>query len=65
MFWPDFAVTARPTGKGDQEMSFVMTREERESFLTEVHVGVLAVEHAGRAPLAVPVWYDYRPGGDS
>ncbi len=46
------------------DMSFVMTEAERESFLSGVHVGVLAVERAGRAPLAVPVWYDYSPGGE-
>lgn len=45
-------------------MSFVMTAAEREEFLSGVHVGVLAVERAGRAPLAVPVWYDYAPGGE-
>ncbi|WP_037304987.1 pyridoxamine 5'-phosphate oxidase family protein [Amycolatopsis orientalis] len=44
--------------------SFVMTAEEREAFLSEVHIGVLAVEREGRAPLAVPVWYDYEPGGE-
>ncbi|RSD19795.1 pyridoxamine 5'-phosphate oxidase family protein [Amycolatopsis eburnea] len=44
--------------------SFVMTAAEREEFLSGVHVGVLAVERAGRAPLAVPVWYDYSPGGE-
>jgi nitroimidazol reductase NimA-like FMN-containing flavoprotein (pyridoxamine 5'-phosphate oxidase superfamily) len=44
--------------------SFVMTASEREEFLSGVHVGVLAVERAGRAPLAVPVWYDYEPGGE-
>ncbi|AUI58506.1 pyridoxamine 5'-phosphate oxidase [Amycolatopsis sp. BJA-103] len=44
--------------------SFVMTAEERETFLSEVHIGVLAVEREGRAPLAVPVWYDYEPGGE-
>jgi PPOX class probable F420-dependent enzyme len=44
--------------------SFVMTVPERETFLSGVHVGVLAVERAGRAPLAVPVWYDYEPGGE-
>jgi PPOX class probable F420-dependent enzyme len=44
--------------------SFVMTAEEREAFLSGLHVGVLAVERAGRAPLAVPVWYDYAPGGE-
>ncbi|PRX49297.1 hypothetical protein B0I33_103331 [Prauserella shujinwangii] len=44
--------------------SFVMTPEERQSFLSGVHIGILAVEREGRAPLAVPVWYDYRPGGE-
>jgi nitroimidazol reductase NimA-like FMN-containing flavoprotein (pyridoxamine 5'-phosphate oxidase superfamily) len=43
-------------------MSFVMTAEERETFLAGVHVGVLAVERAGRAPLAVPIWYAYEGG---
>jgi nitroimidazol reductase NimA-like FMN-containing flavoprotein (pyridoxamine 5'-phosphate oxidase superfamily) len=41
-----------------------MTAEERETFLAGVHVGILAVERDGRAPLAVPVWYDYVPGGE-
>ncbi|MGW4592506.1 pyridoxamine 5'-phosphate oxidase [Amycolatopsis thermoflava] len=41
-----------------------MTASEREDFLAGVHIGVLAVERDGRAPLAVPIWYDYRPGGD-
>lgn len=45
-------------------MSFVMTAEERSAFLAEAHVGILAVSRDGRAPLAVPVWYDYEPGGD-
>ena len=44
--------------------SFVMTKEEREAFLGEVHIGVLAIERERRAPLAVPVWYDYEPGGE-
>lgn len=42
----------------------VMTREEREAFLAGAHIGVLCVERDGRAPLAVPVWYDYQPGGE-
>lgn len=42
----------------------VMTAEERETFLAGVHVGILAVERDGRAPLAVPVWYDYVPGDE-
>ena len=45
-------------------MSLVMTAEERHEFLAGVHIGVVAVNRANRAPLAVPVWYDYVPGGD-
>ncbi|WP_252441230.1 pyridoxamine 5'-phosphate oxidase [Pseudonocardia humida] len=41
-----------------------MTEQERQEFLAGVHVGVLAVERPGRAPLAVPIWYDYTPGGE-
>lgn len=41
-----------------------MTKEEREAFLAEVHVGVLCVERPGMGPLAVPVWYGYEPGAD-
>jgi pyridoxamine 5'-phosphate oxidase-like protein len=45
-------------------MSYSMTKAERESFLADTHVAVISVERPGRAPLTVPVWYDYRPGGD-
>jgi hypothetical protein len=45
-------------------MSLVMTAREREEFLAGVHVGVVAVNRAGRAPLAVPTWYGYTPGGE-
>ncbi|WP_174361907.1 pyridoxamine 5'-phosphate oxidase family protein [Nocardia brevicatena] len=41
-----------------------MTSEEREAFLAELHVGVIAVERPDRAPLAVPIWYAYEPGGE-
>ncbi|WP_344339214.1 pyridoxamine 5'-phosphate oxidase family protein [Kitasatospora putterlickiae] len=41
-----------------------MTRTACERFLADVHVGVLSVAEApGRAPLTVPIWYAYRPGG--
>jgi PPOX class probable F420-dependent enzyme len=40
-----------------------MTKEERETFLAEVHVGIVAVEDSGRSPLAIPVWYHYEAGG--
>jgi hypothetical protein len=45
-------------------MSIAMTKKEREAFLAEVHVGVLAISESGRGPLAVPVWYAYEPGGE-
>ncbi|GAA3499849.1 pyridoxamine 5'-phosphate oxidase family protein [Streptomyces prasinosporus] len=42
-----------------------LTREERERFLAEPHVAALAVDAGpGRAPLTVPIWYQYAPGGD-
>lgn len=41
-----------------------MTRAEREAFLAEVHVGVLALAQQERGPLTVPIWYDYTPGGE-
>ncbi|MDX3850068.1 pyridoxamine 5'-phosphate oxidase family protein [Streptomyces sp. AK02-01A] len=41
-----------------------LTREERERFLAEPHVAALAVNAPdGRAPLTVPIWYQYEPGG--
>ena len=41
-----------------------MSGDEREQYLADVHVGVIAVERTDRAPLAVPIWYGYRPGGE-
>ncbi|OKK23364.1 pyridoxamine 5'-phosphate oxidase [Streptomyces sp. CB02488] len=43
-----------------------LTREEREQFLTEPHIAALAVTaiERDRSPLTVPIWYQYRPGGD-
>ncbi|WP_318213299.1 pyridoxamine 5'-phosphate oxidase family protein [Streptomyces sp. SCL15-6] len=42
-----------------------LTREEREQFLAEPHIAALAVDAgAGRAPLTVPIWYQYAGGGD-
>lgn len=39
-----------------------MTRDEREAFLADVHVGVLAVDEPGRGPHALPIWYDVIDG---
>lgn len=42
-----------------------LSRQEREQFLAEPHIGALSVvERADRAPLTVPIWYQYRPGGE-
>lgn len=34
-----------------------MTAAEREAFLADLHVGVLAVERPGKGPLVHPIWY--------
>jgi len=42
----------------------VLSVEERERFLAEPHIGALSVvERPDRAPLIVPIWYQYSPGG--
>ena len=42
-------------------MSLAMSREEREAFLADLHVGVIAIEQEDGAPVAVPIWYAYDP----
>mgnify|MGYP000255161068 CR=1 FL=1 len=41
-----------------------LSKDEREQFLAEPHIGALSV-NAGpnRGPLTVPIWYQYTPGG--
>ncbi|MFH8346060.1 pyridoxamine 5'-phosphate oxidase family protein [Streptomyces sp. NPDC018045] len=43
-----------------------LSTEEREAFLAEPHIGALSVAsgEADRAPLTVPIWYAYEPGGE-
>jgi hypothetical protein len=42
-----------------------LTKHEREQFLAEPHVAALSVVAApDRAPLVVPIWYQYSPGGE-
>lgn len=42
-----------------------LSKDEREQFLAEPHVGALSVDAGpGRGPLTVPIWYQYTPGGD-
>jgi PPOX class probable F420-dependent enzyme len=45
-------------------MTLVMTVDERQAYLADLHVGVVSVAgEDGRAPLIVPIWYRYEPGG--
>ena len=55
--------TAPPHLDGGCPVTLTMTVAEREAFLAGLHVGILSVEDPGLAPLAVPVWYAYAPGG--
>ena len=41
-----------------------MTKQERESFLADLHVGIISVAEDGRGPLTVPIWCSYEPGGE-
>lgn len=41
-----------------------MPETDRQQYLAGVHVGVIAVERADRAPFAVPIWYAYEPGDE-
>ena len=41
------------------------TETQREEFLADLHVAVLSVAATdGRPPASVPIWYDYKPGGN-
>ncbi|BBY55149.1 pyridoxamine 5'-phosphate oxidase family protein [Mycobacterium koreense] len=46
-------------------MARPFTETEREQFLADKHICVLSVAAGdGRPPAAIPIWYDYTPGGD-
>jgi nitroimidazol reductase NimA-like FMN-containing flavoprotein (pyridoxamine 5'-phosphate oxidase superfamily) len=36
-------------------MSLTMTKHERETFLADVHVGIISISDEGRGPLTVPI----------
>lgn len=42
-------------------MSLSMSKQEREAFLKDLHVGVISIEQENAPPLSVPIWYDYSP----
>ncbi|MFT6292620.1 MAG: PPOX class probable F420-dependent enzyme [Ilumatobacter sp.] len=39
-----------------------MTTIEAESFLADLHVGILSIARDGKGPLALPIWYRYEGG---
>jgi hypothetical protein len=45
-------------------MSLTMTKDEREAFLADVHVGVISIAREDGPPLTVPIWYAYERGGE-
>ena len=45
-------------------MSLAMTKQERENFLADLHVGIISIAEEGRGPLTVPIWYSYAPDGE-
>ncbi len=44
-------------------MSLEMSREERETFLADLHVGIISIRDGDQGPLTLPIWYRYEPGG--
>lgn len=45
-------------------MTTTMNETRRKEFLEDVHVGVVSIPEPGRGPLAAPIWYDYKRGGE-
>src|SRR4029453_7855778 len=48
----------------ERAVSLGMTKQAREGFLADLHVGIISIAEEGRGPLTVPVWYAYEPGGE-
>src|SRR3954467_4149371 len=46
----------------DPENQMEMTEAERDEFLADLHVGILAIARQGKGPLALPIWYQYEDG---
>ena len=46
------------------EVKISMSEAVRQVLLAGLHIGVVSINEPDRGPLAVPVWYDYAPGGD-
>ncbi len=45
-------------------MSLIMSKEEREAFLADLHVAVFSVAEGNNGTLTAPIWYWYDEGGE-
>jgi uncharacterized protein len=45
-------------------MPRAMTEPERDAFLAESHVAVIAIPRGDHPPHTTPVWYHHQPGGN-
>ncbi len=45
-------------------MSLAMSKQEREQYLADLHVGIVSIPANDMGPLTVPIWYMYEPGKD-
>ena len=45
-----------------EPIDMTMTEAERDAFLADVHVGILAIARQDKGPLALPIWYQYEDG---
>ena len=43
-------------------MSLSMSKQQREQFLADLHVGVVSMNRKEHGPLSAPIWYDYVDG---
>ncbi len=43
-------------------MTRAMTTDERQAFLSGMHIGIFSVPQASMGPLSLPAWYAYTPG---
>lgn len=41
-----------------------MSQTEKQDFLSQPHIGVLALNNPDQGPLTTPLWYDYQVGGE-
>ena len=46
----------------DADNPMDMTESERDEFLADLHVGILAIARKDKGPLALPIWYHYEDG---